>query len=1435
MAMTIIFQYFILFGAPDDTWTYPWSAWSMDLQRWYCVGAFDTTDLTFNFCAFFALSLHLRFVRSQDDDNDDEDAPYHSFEDQAEKKNLKTKNPTERDAIIEAASSSVDFMGIGCLRICDKIILLCIFIAGSLNEDVCSLGYMGMCLFLFFDRSTNAKKTLRKWNNLRRYNWFISFLAMVYQCPYIVFVKSYAKYRTLNWAAMIGLNKFWISDPDPEFVGWNSDVGGLSMLVIFCLVEFFVKLLSLSAYKTVVRKTQEGRSVARKRGLQSAKRLLERSKAGTAKAIRERDRLNYAFTKIWKEVDGLGFEFDDTAVWPTPPLECDTLKSTRDSAVFQEDDDGEKEEEKVRLSVTSEKDVSNSLDSKDASASSFKDDLSELLLPSTIRLGDELKGTMGTLSSRGVKFLPDERILYIYNNSLLPAISEDTKNCVLLTTDRFIQIDGDKFIPVSRKDIVELNFESAYFYPDKIKATCPDDDETSISIRGRNEAIFFYHLLYLDLHGVFPKQQTDGCLTRFWLYIRRFLIDYTDPSLVVKEHGQNETYALTLIYWFLSSHTEGICMCMYIANSVWNPNLLALVIPFLLMSFAASEYPRVSREFWLFCLFYTNTVVFFKFIYQLDFMCQNIDKHQYSLQPNPHCHSEWMISPTYKTETTYLIGIYKKNVDGTFAGMVVWDLVCIGALAWHRWSLGVRGLWLFSELEMRILSFFKRRQAKDKSQELKKQKGEELKPQELKEQLGEEPQELEDAEKLTTSPLQNVGKDKQEPDEKGQKHDEMEQKHDEKEEKKHDEKEETDEDSIFASGDKEKDSATKSDASVSTLDKIVELVGFRCINRFFLRLEPPFPVTDEFDNSNSDFNFIRGLMQKPGLDNYMLIFGSELLSCVLILFFFDELSKDITNSNARAFEQNQFSAGMVMAICVQLFIIILDRVIYLYRSSRAKIFLQLATLVYWNYYIFFVWPINAHRGFVDNPLLQFFYLVKCLYFGASVYQLKQGYLPSVFAPQEALTITPNWVWGMFFSWYRAIPFVFELRTLLDWMTSSTALNVYETFKLEDIHATVFLAQCNLDWLNYRQRGTEQPRCHKITSGCLLFSLLMFVIVVPLIIFSPVNPATLPNNVLSATFSLYLTGPAGQLQLVDISIVADVAEVDEELYQDMKIKSLITDDPIKTVQSISLSPNGNSYWNPNPPTLEAINRNLDSRSCILEATYTFTRPQPPERPTTAGNSKISLNKNITDKLRSVLNTNDTSEIIVPNAIPLYLRLLPEATARPIQLSSENSNLKLSIDRSDGTSWWKVTSFSNFHNPSDIIGPDFITVSNPALGSVFTSTGISYSILAFYVTVVLTVGRFVRLMFANGVVRVMFDDGQNNKTLLMFCDGIYLARFKHNLYKEEELYRRLLYIYRNPTLLDNLTRRKDPEKGSLAATDSELRLRRSVRSSRASTLM
>lgn len=87
------------------------------------------------------------------------------------------------------------------------------------------------------------------------------------------------------------------------------------------------------------------------------------------------------------------------------------------------------------------------------------------------------------------------------------------------------------------------------------------------------------------------------------------------------------------------------------------------------------------------------------------------------------------------------------------------------------------------------------------------------------------------------------------------------------------------------------------------------------------------------------------------------------------------------------------------------------------------------------------------------------------------------------------------------------------------------------------------------------------------------------------------------------------------------------------------------------------------------------------------------------------------------------------------------------------------------------------------------------------------GEGYGIIPLYLTVVFMVGSWVRGLFADQVSSIIYDDMHNVDALVVLCETIYGSRIAGDYPMEEATFRKLVRIYRDPTLLLKLTRRRD----------------------------
>jgi hypothetical protein len=62
--------------------------------------------------------------------------------------------------------------------------------------------------------------------------------------------------------------------------------------------------------------------------------------------------------------------------------------------------------------------------------------------------------------------------------------------------------------------------------------------------------------------------------------------------------------------------------------------------------------------------------------------------------------------------------------------------------------------------------------------------------------------------------------------------------------------------------------------------------------------------------------------------------------------------------------------------------------------------------------------------------------------------------------------------------YMLVPFLFEIKILLEWLMTTTALDLIRWKKFEYIHMDLFNAKCGNKGYIYRERGKTMTNCAK---------------------------------------------------------------------------------------------------------------------------------------------------------------------------------------------------------------------------------------------------------------------------------------------------------------------------------------------------------------------
>ena len=114
------------------------------------------------------------------------------------------------------------------------------------------------------------------------------------------------------------------------------------------------------------------------------------------------------------------------------------------------------------------------------------------------------------------------------------------------------------------------------------------------------------------------------------------------------------------------------------------------------------------------------------------------------------------------------------------------------------------------------------------------------------------------------------------------------------------------------------------------------------------------------------------------------------------------------------------------------------------------------------------------------------------------------------------------------------------------------------------------------------------------------------------------------------------------------------------------------------------------------------------------------------------------------------------------------------------------------------------FGKTVNDNDNSSDDMILIiyNEEVIGSLF-GNALQLSVVGLYATIVIAIGRFIRLIFDRISQRVIYEEMPNTEQLFEICEGIFIAQLEGDLVKEKRLYDLLIRMYRSPETLIKIT--------------------------------
>ena len=475
---------------------------------------------------------------------------------------------------------------------------------------------------------------------------------------------------------------------------------------------------------------------------------------------------------------------------------------------------------------------------------------------------------------------------------------------------------------------------------------------------------------------------------------------------------------------------------------------------------------------------------------------------------------------------------------------------------------------------------------------------------------------------------------------------------------------------------------------------------------------------------------------------------------------------------------------------------------------------------------------NECNNFQDNKYMIVFYILYLIYLLFSSLQIQKGLLDM--KKKSILKEGVSSINSGIYNGYKNTPFLYEIKLAIDWTFTKTSLDFFRWAKFESVYDTIYLTMCSMKIYKTKPVGLEISIIKKITMGGIIWVSLISLLILPLIIFSNLNPINESNNVTGAKSSLKISFVKNNIYsnytLYENSHIEGIENMFNEddspkiQWQLFKYNnSYMRNFPHDQIQIIYMSNTSDHVWDIAIPHIEMIKEKLKkyNESDIIELYYEFNfqRPKPAENKDSIKHIEYKLldkekdifkNETIQNLYNSINNCN-SKDILLDYFYKAPMRLSSTAHPKLIDLEKDTTNINtilsfhncknITDDNSTKVSYTesyfqlkKNESYDKEYN-----GIEFHTFSDKV-----SSVSSSYSVLTFYVSFVLIAGSYVRGFLQGHPEKIILTEMPETEQLANLCEGIKTARFSFDLEKEEHLYYVLIELMRSPDYLKLLTK-------------------------------
>jgi len=257
------------------------------------------------------------------------------------------------------------------------------------------------------------------------------------------------------------------------------------------------------------------------------------------------------------------------------------------------------------------------------------------------------------------------------------------------------------------------------------------------------------------------------------------------------------------------------------------------------------------------------------------------------------------------------------------------------------------------------------------------------------------------------------------------------------------------------------------------------------------------------------------------------------------------------------------------------------------------------------------------------------YLLWVAHFVFAGLQIKHGY-PQ--APYKTTFMRDTSFWTVnLFRLYRALPFIWEMKVIMDWTVTTTCLDLFQWFRLDDAFNYVYFNKYQSDQRRARREFEERHWTEKFFVGfCFAFGIILLILA-PILLFSGINPTMIENPVKSGSMELSfeLNSSGNQYQIFQSNAfnVRSLTNKETETFWNL-YRPYDAEFNANLIQRMQFTPYSQQNWVISNPSLDRLVQDFEIYSSepdalfSLKSSWSFTRTQPNGHETTKGDNNAS---------------------------------------------------------------------------------------------------------------------------------------------------------------------------------------------------------------------